>query len=85
MTDDLAPTKPIEVLPDGRLKLTIYAQDGTFVEMACPDNEHNRRFIVWLRKFDRYGPVDDDAITSARREAARETGDRANASQKEGS
>lgn len=50
---ELDPTRPIEEVPGG-LRYHIYAQDGTLVPMTCADTPHNRRFIVWLRKFDRY-------------------------------
>lgn len=52
---ELDPTWAIEEVPGG-LAYRLYAQDGTFVRMTCKDTPHFRRFIVWLRKFDRYGP-----------------------------
>lgn len=53
---EFEPTRAIETLPDGRLQGWIYAQDGALVPLAFQDTPHNRRFIVWLRKFDRAGP-----------------------------
>lgn len=52
---DLDPTRPIETTPDGLLVMPIYGQDGKFVFLNAKDTPHNRRFVVWLRKFDRYG------------------------------
>lgn len=46
------PTRPIEKVPGG-LAYYIYSQSGTLVRLTCKDTPHNRRFIVWLRKFDR--------------------------------
>ncbi len=54
---DLDPTRPIEVLPDGRLRFYLYDQAGNMVPMAAPDDVFWRNFIVWTRKFDRYGPT----------------------------
>ena len=51
--------KPIKEVPGG-LAYEIWAQDGTRVEMTCKDTKHNRMFIVWLRKFDRYTVGVDD-------------------------
>lgn len=53
---DLAPTRPIEEVPGG-LAYYIYGQDGKLVRLTCKDTPHNRSFIVWLRKFDRYTPA----------------------------
>lgn len=50
--NDLEPTRPIEEIPGG-LAYYLYDQSGKFVRMTCKDTPHNRRFIVWLRKFDR--------------------------------
>jgi hypothetical protein len=52
MEADLEPTRPIETVPGG-LAYYIYSQDGKLVRLTCKDTPHNRRFIVWLRKFDR--------------------------------
>lgn len=53
---DLDPTTPIEEVSGG-LAYYIYGQDGKKVRMTVRDTPHFRRFIVWLRKFDRAGPV----------------------------
>lgn len=51
--NELDPTQPIEEVPGG-LAYEIYSQTGNRVRMTCKDTPHNRRFIVWLRKFDRW-------------------------------
>lgn len=56
MSGELSPTRPIETVPGG-LAYQIYGQDGKLIRMTCKDTPHNRNFIVWLRKFDRYGPI----------------------------
>jgi hypothetical protein len=55
MSVDLEPTFDFEKVGD-RLRFPIYDQTGKFVYLMCEDTPHNRRFIVWLRKFDRAGP-----------------------------
>jgi hypothetical protein len=58
---DLVETRPIEVRPDGKLVMKIWAQDGTMVDLCCANTMHNRSFIVWLRKFDRRGPESNES------------------------
>lgn len=43
-------------MPDD-LNFYIYGQDGLLVPMKCEDTPHNRRFVEWLRQFDRYTPT----------------------------
>jgi hypothetical protein len=51
--DDLDPTRPIEMDGD-HLVYWLWSQDGKKVRMTCQDTPHYRRFVVWLRKFDRW-------------------------------
>ena len=53
----LEATEPFEFVPGG-LRYRIYDQTGQFVYLTIKDTPHNRRFIVWLRKFDRAGHID---------------------------
>ncbi len=50
--EELNPTRPIESVPGG-LAYYIYSQEGKLVRLTIKDTPHNRRFLVWLRKFDR--------------------------------
>lgn len=52
---ELEPTRPIETTADGKIIVSLYGQDGRLVHMTAKDTPDGRRFVVWLRKFDRYG------------------------------
>ncbi len=46
---------------DGVIHYRLYQQDGRLMPMTCADTPDNRRFVEWVRQFDRYsgsGPAD---------------------------
>lgn len=51
----LKETRKFDFAEDGRLVVPIYGQDGQMVHLTAKDSPDTRRFVVWLRKFDRAG------------------------------
>lgn len=52
MSDGLTPTRDLDIR-NGQIHYTMYGQDDEPMEAVCADTEFNRKFVVWVRKFDR--------------------------------
>jgi hypothetical protein len=44
-------------IADGAIRYHIVQQDGSFVEMKCPDTLDNRRFVQFVQHVDNYRTV----------------------------
>lgn len=38
----------------GVIHYRLYRQDGTMQPMSCSDTDDNRRYVLWMSKFDKY-------------------------------